>query len=120
MGGFTSTNKIIDTNSTPSAPMAGMYSTPMATDGIISTRDSSSIGVIIGGAAGGIVAVLLVGVAIIVLCVMVAKIPSKKQHGIQDNESMELKNVIYEGKVHDVCVCVRVSMCLCVYVHVCM
>ena len=41
--------------------------------------------------------VLLVGVAISALCVMVAKIPSKKQHGIQDNESMELKNAIYEG-----------------------
>ena len=86
-------------------------STPMATDGIASTRDSSSIGVIIGGAAGGIVVLLLVGVAIIVLCVMVAKIPSKKQHGIQ---SMELKNAIYEGSA-----CVRACVCVCVTIESC-
>ena len=87
------TDGIMSTRDNP----ASTSSTPVTTDGITSTRDSSSIGVIIGGAAGGIGAVLLVGVAIIALCVMVAKIPSKKQHGIQDNESMELKNAIYEG-----------------------
>ena len=108
-----STDEITSTRDYP----ASTPSTSVTTDEITSTGDSSSIGVIIGGAAGGVVMVLLVGVAIIALCVMVAKIPSKKQHGIQDNESMELKNVIYEGSAR--MMCVYVCVCLCVYVHVC-
>ena len=94
----TSTISNINSSDIDSTP-----STPVTTDRITSTRDnpdSSPIGVIIGGAAGGIVVVLLVGVAIITLCVIMAKIPSMKQQGIQDHESMELENAnyaIYEG-----------------------
>ena len=75
-------------------------STSVTTYGITSTRynpDSSPIGVIIGGAAGGVAVVLLVGVAIVALCVMVIKCRQKKEYGIEENDGIGYGNAIYQG-----------------------
>ena len=59
--------------------------------------NSSPIGVIIGGAAGGVAVVLLVGVAIVALCVMVIKCRQKKEYRIEENEGLGYGNAIYQG-----------------------
>ena len=69
----------------------------MTTDGIMSTRDFSSVGVIIGGAIGGVVVMLLVGVAIVALCVVVTKFRQKKEYGIEENDGIGYGNAIYQG-----------------------
>ena len=77
---------------------ASTSSTPVTTDGIMGTSDSAPIGVIIGGAVGGVAMVLLVGVAITALCVTVAKHQLKIKHGIQEFDGMGYENAIYEGR----------------------
>ena len=82
-------------DSSPSTHIDSAPSTPVTTDGIMSTRDFSSIGVIIGGAIGGVVVMLLVGMAIVALCVMVIKF--RQKYGIEENDGIGFGNTIYQG-----------------------
>ena len=87
-------------DSSPSTHIDSAFSTSVTTNRIMSTRDntdSSPIGVIIGGAIGGVVVMLLVGVAIAALCVMVIKFRQKKEYGIEENDGIGFGNAIYQG-----------------------